>query len=246
MTNELSVIYNWMLNNKLSVNVDKTELMLISNKQTNHSDSDIVMGGENLAFADSSMFLGVKFDNKMKFSEHTEYISRKISKSIGIFSKIKNYLPLDARLNYYYSFLYPYLSYNIIFWGKTYATHLEQLTILQKRMIRFMTDSDYLANTDPLFYQLKLLKLDDIYNYFLCIYMFRALKEGKYQVQHDRNTRNRNMALSSFRRLTPGQQSVSYMGPKTWNSLPNEIKNINKLPAFKNNLKTFLLNQYSH
>ena len=246
LNTELSLIYDWMLNNRLSVNVEKTELMLISNKKFNHSNSDIVLGGENLSFTDSSMFLGLKFDNKLKFSKHTADISGKISKSIGIFSKIKHYLPTDARLNYYYSFLYPYLSYNIIFWGKTYETHLKQLKILQKRMIRFMTDSDYLAHTDPLFYQLKLLKLDDIYTYFLCIYMFRAVKEGKYQVQHDRNTRNRNMAQSSFRRLTPGQQSVNHRGPKAWNSLPNELKNISTLTAFKKNLKTFLLNQYSH
>ena len=113
-------------------------------------------------------------------------------------------------------------------------------------MIRYMTDSDYLAHTDPLFHQLKLLKLDDIYKYFLCIYMFKALKEGKYQVQHTRNTRNRHLAQSSTQLLTSGQQSISYMGPRTWNSLPNEIQNINKLPAFKTKLKNFLLNQYSH
>ena len=243
---ELSAIHRWTIDNKLTVNVEKTELMLFTNSTSvNYSNNDIALGGEYLKFTDCSMFLGVKLDCGLKFSNHISYISDKISKNIGIFSKIKDNLPLEARKSYYYSFVYPFITYNVISWGHTYSCHLEPIVLLQKRMIRYMTDSSYLAHTNELFYQLGILKFEDVYKYFTCIYMQKALKEGKYRTQHSLNTRNRNLAQSVFHRLTMGQQSLSFMGPKTWNGLPENVRCIDNLSSFKYSLKQYLLRQYA-
>ena len=118
---------------------------------------------------------------------------------------------MQARLNYYNCFIFPYLSYNIIFWGSTYSVHTDPLFILQKRMIRYIFDADFDEHTDPLFYRLNLLKLKDIYSYFLGIYMFNNYKSGHYRTQHNLNTRNRDRAQPVYHRLTSGQQSITFI-----------------------------------
>ena len=86
--------------------------MIIANRSLNLLGNEISLGGKYLQYTECSMFLGIKLDNKLKFADHINFIVNKLSKSIGIFAKIKNKLPLNSRLNYYYSFVYPFITYN--------------------------------------------------------------------------------------------------------------------------------------
>jgi len=190
------------------------------------------------------MFLGIKLDNKLKFTDHINFIANKLSKSIGIFAKIKNKLPLNSRLNYYHCFVYPYITYNIIIWGKAYTCHIEPIITLHKRMVRLMKDADFLAHTNPLFIELNILKFDDIYKYFTSIFMFKAIKEGKFCTEHTLNTRNRDQAQPAYHRTTQGQQSLSFMGPKVWNEIPHEIRSIKNITTFKCKLKKHYISNY--
>ena len=57
----------------------------------------------------------------------------------------------------------------------THKTYLTKLFISQKKMIRIITFSDYYAHTNPLFTKLKLLKLCEIYSYFMCICIYKYI-----------------------------------------------------------------------
>ena len=219
--------------------------MIISNKIVPHSDDQIFLDGHSLKFTNNSMFLGLKLDNKLKFCDHICYINDKISKLIGIFGRIRENLPTKTRKDYYNCFIFPYISQNIIVWGGTYPTHLTPLISAHKRMIRLMAGADYLANTNILFFQLKILKLTDIYKYFLCIHIFKERLKGNYCTMHDLSTRNRDLAQPVYQRLSQCQHSISFMGPTIWNTLPQDIRSIDNLKTFKSNLKDYLLNQYA-
>ena len=108
-----------------------------------------------------------------------------------------------------------------------------------------MADADMVAHTNPYFYQFKILKLHDVYRYFMSIYMFNLIKVGTYKITHGRVTRNMNLAQPSFQRLTLTQHSVSYAGPKIWNEIPQCIRNISSLQLFKKKFRSFLINQYN-
>ena len=47
---------------------------------------------KNLANVNNTKFLGVIIDSKLNWSDHIRYIKNKISKSIGILTKIKRFL----------------------------------------------------------------------------------------------------------------------------------------------------------
>ena len=168
LNTELSNVEKWTTANRLTINVNKTEMLLFSNLPVPPDyNNQIAFTNEILTFKSSCKFLGVLLDDKLNFSDHINYVISKISRTTGILYKIRNQLPIQARLNFYYSFVYPYLTYNITSWGGTNQTHLQPLIIQQKKIVRIMTNSHFLEHTTPLFHRLRLLKIPDIYELHL-------------------------------------------------------------------------------
>ena len=78
--------------------------------------------------------------------------------------QMKRWLLCRGGKTLYYSLVYPYLYYCTIAWGSTYPSNLNRLVLLQKRVIRIISKD---THTDPIFRDLKLLRLDQIYLYQL-------------------------------------------------------------------------------
>ena len=85
--------------------------------------------------------------------------------------------------------------------------------------------------------------LEDIYNLRLACWMFKR-PHCTYRVGHDRDMRYPNRLRSDFHRLTKGQQSVGFQGPKLWNEIPLNLKSSISLIAFKNKYKNYILSKY--
>ena len=219
-------------------------MVLTTKRHVCTADSLVTLGDQRLEFKDSCKFLGTIVDNSLKFSNHIDHIVNKISRNTGILFKIRDSLPLSARLNFYYAFIFPYLSYNVIVWGSTYASYLNAIIVQQKRTIRTICNSRKLDHTTPLFRQLGILKFGDIYRFSVSVHMYRSLSEGKFKIDHQFNTRNHNLAATKFHRLTISQHAFSFQGPHIWNSLPEYIRTASTISLFKCKLKKFFLDQY--
>ena len=70
----------------------------------------------NIRFVSSCEFLGTVINQSSSFSNNIDCVVGKLSRSADILDKIRNLLPINARLNYYFVFMYPYSSY-ISVWG---------------------------------------------------------------------------------------------------------------------------------
>ena len=116
--------------------------------------------------------------------------------------------------------------------------------MLQNRIVRIVTGSEYLARTNPLYYRTGILKISDIHKIFLAIYVYKN-KNNLSHPTYSYNTRHRNDPLISFHRLTLSRHSVSYSAPSLWFSIPNEIKNSHSLAFFKRKYKSYLLSHYN-
>ena len=153
-------------------------------------------------------------------------------------------MTLKTRLTYYNSYVLPYLNYNILHWGSTNITHLNPLIIIQKRIVRIIAGADYLAHTTPLFRKLNLLKIVDLYKFHAVVDTHLKILKGGYKIEHNVNTRNRNLSKPKFHGKERTIQSIATSGPKLWNSLPIEIRSIKSIPRFKGQLKTFYVSEY--
>ena len=62
----------------------------------------------------------------------------------------------------YYSLVFPYLIYCIKIWGNASTVHLDALIKLQKKCVRTISISEFLATAHPLFERLNILKFDNL------------------------------------------------------------------------------------
>ena len=240
---ELSKLQDWTEANKLTIHAGKTNLLLVSKRRASTS-SNIIFMDRTILPVNNCKYLGIYLDDRLTFKDHINYIISKISRHTGILYKIKDNLPTKTRIDYYYAYIYPYLSYNTIIWGSADTTHIQPLINQQKRAIRTIANAGFRDHTNPLFKQFKLLKLQDIHKFQLGTFMFHARQRGEYATQSRYQTRGLNRVLSDYHRLSTTQRAVSYTAPTFWNSLPEYLRCLNSYNVFRKSLKNFLVNQY--
>ena len=102
-------------------------------------------------------------DENLKWDMHIKSVQARISSSLHAINKIKNFAPRRIHTTLYYSMVYPFLIYGISLWGDKFKTHLSKLVRTQKKVVRAIVGATYNAHTNTIFYDLRILKLDDIY-----------------------------------------------------------------------------------
>ena len=113
--------------------------------------------------------------------------------------------------NVYHALFYSHLVYGIEVWGSACDSHIGNINVLQKRVVRLMTYEDQfplipgpLPTSSPLFVKLELLKLNDIFNLqSLCLFInvctIRSLKTSKHiYLRHNYNNPSNVIATNSL------------------------------------------------
>jgi hypothetical protein len=248
---DLDNIVEWLYANKLSLNIKKTHYIIFSRNKAEPSDVDIKIKGSPIYRVYSTKFLGVFIDSKLNWKAHIDYIATKLSKCIGILNKAKSNLPTSALVNLYYTFAYPYFIYCIHVWGNTCVTYIDKLIKIQKKLIRIVTRSSYLAPTALLFQNNKLLRIPDIYKYMTGIFMYKYASQDLphvfnnmfvlNQTTHSHYTRQHLHYSLPLYRTSIFKKSVRYQGVLIWNTLSQPIKDAHSVQAFKYLMKVKLL-----
>ena len=241
---ELQQLHQWCLCNRLTINTDKTYYMLFTNKKT-HNLPDLKINDCIIAKTNHLKFLGVTFDESMNFKFHINNLTLRISRHIALLYQIKDLMPPDVLKCIYYAHIYPLLTYCNPIWCTTYPTHLIPLQLQLKRIVRIITNSDFLAHSHPLFKQTQILKLDDVSKIAIATFMY-VNKSNSLNLlpTHNYPTRHRDHLRPPTHRLTKFRHSVAFLGPVIWNTVPLHIQNSLSLNIFKNRLKTHILSTY--
>ena len=129
------------------------------------------MDTKALTLTTSAKYLGLIIDSNLNWKEHVYELSKKISRSIGVLSKLRHFVPTKILIQVYYSIIYPLLTYGIIIWGNTYKTNLDPIYILQKKAIRIIHFTSYYEHTSSFFKMDQLLKLPDIIKFYTTVFM---------------------------------------------------------------------------
>ena len=159
INSELAKVNEWLIVNKLSLNVSKTKAMVFHMAQKKINLPRLQMAETNIDFVDNFNFLGIVINKHLNWNSHISKIAVKISKTIGILNKLKHVLPPHILKNIYLSLIQCHLNYGILAWGH----ETKRIFQLQKKAVRTITASNYIAHTDPIFINLDLLKVSDIY-----------------------------------------------------------------------------------
>lgn len=254
---ELSHVHSWLCANKLSLNIEKSNFVIFHPPQKKLLYvPNVSINNKPLKYETNIKYLGVILDNHLNWKAHIALICSKIKRSIGIISKARHYVNIDVLSMLYYSLVYPYLIYGIVVWGHTYESTIKPLLILQKKLIRIMTFSNFKAHTNPIFLKLKLLKLPELVYLYTGLFMY-DLYSGNLptlftsyftQIKHKHKYNTRLASKNSFSlpkiRTNFGKFNIRYSGAKCWNSIDESFKKLTDRNKFKERLSDDLLRSY--
>ena len=130
-------ITRWFLCNRLSLNATKTFYQLYS-IYPNNFDVQVMINGIKIKRSNSVKYLGVNIDENLKFETHINNLGAKISRNIGIMSRVRHFLSCRELLILYNALVLPFINYRAIVWGNNYGSRIKKIFRLQKSALRII------------------------------------------------------------------------------------------------------------
>ena len=149
INNDLMQSDTWLKSNKLSLNVAKTNCMLIATKHKHsclkyrNKNLHLTMCDKELEMIQKNRYLGVVIDNSLNRKEHIKSVSAKVSKAVGFLRHAKAFLPQEPLKTLYTSIVQPHFRYCCSVWGCAGSTETNQLQKLQHRAARVLINSSF-------------------------------------------------------------------------------------------------------
>ena len=250
---EIDKLTSWFRANKLSLNIPKTNFIIFGNCK-NKDTFQLKIDNISINRVTNTTFLGVQIDEDLNWKHHISKICNKIARNIGIIYRLSKFLPSNILRQLYFTLVYPYLYYCNLVWANNTAASLENLIVLQKRVIRIISNSHYLEHTSPLFKAKRILKLTDINNLQIGQFMYQytnsilpRIFENFFTTNADMHmhlTRHRGNFRAEFFRTRKKLYTVRVKGPRVWNVLEPGLKNSGSLLTFKKNYIKKILSTY--
>ena len=103
-------------------------------------------------------FLGVHIDQRLKWNDHINHVSMKVSRANGILSRLKHFIPKHVLQTIYHVIISPHLNYGNLLWG----FNCNRIIRIQKKSIRIINNARFNSHTEPLFKRCNILKLTDM------------------------------------------------------------------------------------
>ena len=131
-------------------------------------------------------YLRVLIDYKLSWNNHIDTILLKISRTVGLLSKLRHFVPFSTLISIYHSLIAPCLRYGLIAWGQASKSQLNKLLVLQKHALRFIHFAKPRDHAIPLFINTKILPINFLY-YQLLSETTSGLRNNLVPIQTFRN-----------------------------------------------------------
>ena len=129
-----------------------------------HSPQRRIAHKLNLSISNTSVnsdnqvkYLGLIFDSNLNWNPYLHQLSKKVSRGIGVLSRVRYYVNRNILHQLYSSIIYPFLAYGLSIW---------------ERAIRAITFSKPDEKSQPLFKELEILKLTDLVILHNALFMY--------------------------------------------------------------------------
>ena len=220
-------LYQWCIKNKLTVNTDKTEAMLITAKPFVGPLRKLSFGNDNIKFVNVSRTLGVYIDSQLKWNKQVNMVAKSYSAKLSQLKRLR-YLPKSVLEKIYYQSIVAGVVYCMPVWGTCSPSQFNELELIHERAARIIFNLPknvnvlQKANWRPLEYIYK----KRVATLMQDIYYENAPTDllNLFEKQSQTRTRQKH-GFEIFRPKTEiGRTALRYRGPITWNALPTETK----------------------
>ena len=181
-------------------------------------------------------YLGVKFDNTMSWTSHVNYLSKNVSKRIGIIRRVKHFLPHCTLEMLSKALVISHFDYASPVWSNCSQTCQTKLQTLHNRLARVILSADIRTPVNDMMHDLNWLKLSDRWNIQMLIIVFKCLRGispsylcSKFDFVHNHHlhaTRNHTSNTLFIPKVNSnsGMRTFLVRSSHLWNNLATTIR----------------------
>ncbi len=223
------------------------------NSTQNLLDYNLQLDGCNVT-SSTVKNLGVILDSKLSFENHISNVTKTAFFHLRNISKLRNMLSVSDAEKLVHAFMTSRLDYCNALLGGCPASSINKLQVVQNAAARVLTRSRKYDHITPILQSLHWLPIKFRISYKILLLAYKALNDlapvyltnllSRYNPT--RSLRSQNSGLLVVPRIaksTKGGRTFSYLAPKLWNSLPDNVRGSDTLSLFKSRLKTHLFSQ---
>ena len=250
LSSELNSLREWLIDNKLSLHLGKTESILFGSKRRLHGNEsiEVTCDGQLLSSKSCVKYLGVELDQSLSGSQIADKIISKANAKIKFLYRQTRHFDMDTKKLLTSALIQCHFDYASSSWysGLT-KKYKNRLQTTQNKIVRFLLNvpprthigyAEFVrVNMLPVDLRVRQLKLNHTHNILFG-------KAPKYLTSsfHRQNTRSGPMSLIVPTVKSFGQSSFNYTGAIAWNSLPSQCQSSQCKRVFKSKVKQFLFN----
>ena len=253
----------YMGNNKLKLNDDKTHLLIMTTQQKQkliNINVQITTPTEVIKPIKSEKLLGIFIQDNLKWTDYIlnneKSLLKQLNTRINALKMISYVASFKVRLMIANGIFCSKLIFQISLWGGTEEYLLDSLQIVQNKAVRFVTCRDKYTHIVELLKQCGWLSIRQLIFYHSVISIFKTLQTtypkyifSKLSSEFPYNTRlaqseSVRMGLAFQCKLELTEKSFLNRATVSYNKLPAELRQVRKLETFKEQLKIWVLANY--
>ena len=143
---DLLNVSTWMSANKLTLNNNKTEFMVIgSNRRLGQVEQEpsICVAGDEIKKVNVAKSLGLMIDDTLSWSAQVDKITKKVNSGLSIIRKLHDIVDYNTLIIIYKSIIQPHFDYCSQVWGCLGKVLSDKLQRLQNRAFRIISREGY-------------------------------------------------------------------------------------------------------
>ena len=237
---ETKALLNWLNSNYFKANPDKSSLLLSSANVNLRA----VIDGHEIFNSEHVNLLGITLDNGLKLNDHVSKLCKKASQKVHALARVSRYMDIGKKRQIMKAFIESHFNYCPLVWmfhSRSLNTRINQIHERALRIVYGHETSSF-AN---------LLKRDNSFTIHerniqtLAIEVFKVVNgispeimKSIFPLKVDNRYHSKQIfETQNIRTVHNGTDTLSFLGPKIWGILPNDIKTTSSLIDLKKKIR---------
>ena len=230
LESESNIAIKWFKENDNIVNPDKFQAIVIKKDKNMNEEYKLRLGNVEISTKAKVELLGIQIDEKLNFDEHVSYLCKKASNQLNAISRLQKYIASEPKKVLLNSFVFSNFNYCPLIWLFCSSKSSNKIDKIQERALRLSLndyDSHYsilLKKANKPTMEVKRLKT-------LVLEIFKTLHDCNpnyikefFSLNDKAKRRPNNLAIHNHNTTKYGDKSLRILGPRLWNSLPENFK----------------------
>ncbi|KAF7240636.1 putative RNA-directed DNA polymerase from transposon BS, partial [Varanus komodoensis] len=251
----LAEVMGWMRANKLKLNPDKTEVLLVGGLGFGEGGFDLALNGVALPLRDKVRSLGVLLDPELSLEAQVTAVARSAFLQLRLINQLGPYLEYDCLATVTHALVTSCLDFcNALYVGLPLKT-VRILQLVQNNAARLLMGMGSYVHMTPVLRQLHWLPIEVRAQFKVLVMTYKALNglgpgylhERLRPYMPDRPLRSAGEALlrepcvKEIRRVGTRRRAFSAVAPNLWNVLPREVRLALSLFVFRRQVSRALV-----